>query len=418
MSSSIVETAAARPAAMRFILLTVLIDMVSIGLIIPVLPELVGHFTTDRSMQAFWFGAIMLTFGVANFFFAPILGGLSDRYGRRPVLLVGFCGFAFSFFATALATQLWMLVAIRIVSGALQANASVANAYVADITAPVDRAKRFGQLGAMFGLGFILGPVMGGLLGAIDIRLPFFVAGGLALVNLAYGYFVLPESLPVAQRRPMSWKSANPIRSLMQLSQLKGVGPLVLVIAFGGLSEAVLRTTWVLYTGLRYGWGPLENGWSLFAVGAASVLVQGVLLKRLLAYFGAQRLATFGLISGTVAYTLWALSTQGWMMYAVIACNLFGFTVTASMQSIVSNAADAKTQGQTMGSMSALNSLMAVLAPMIGAPLLGAVSHLPRDDWRVGAPFFFCALLMACSTAVALWHFSRRPTEPAPLPHA
>lgn len=403
---------------MRFILLTVLIDMVSIGLIIPVLPELVGHFTSDRAEQAFWYGAIMLTFGVANFFFAPILGGMSDRYGRRPVLLVGFCGFAFSFFGTALATQMWMLIAIRVVSGALQANASVANAYVADITAPEDRAKRFGQLGAMFGLGFILGPVMGGLLGAIDIRLPFFVAGCLALVNLTYGYFVLPESLPVERRRPMSWKSANPVRSLMQLSQLKGVGLLVWVIALGGLTDAVLRTSWVLYTGLRFGWGPQENGWSLFAVGAASVLVQGFLLKRLLAHFGARRLATFGLVSSTVAFVLWALATEGWMMYAVIACNLLGFTVTASIQSMVSNAADPRTQGQTMGAMSSLNSLMAVLAPMIGAPLLGVVSHLPRSDWRVGAPFFFCAVLMACSTAIALWHFSRRTQELAPLPHA
>jgi MFS transporter, DHA1 family, tetracycline resistance protein len=403
---------------MRFILLTVLIDMVSIGLIIPVLPELVGHFTTDRSEQAFWYGAIMLTFGVANFFFSPILGGLSDQFGRRPVLLIGFCGFAFSFFATALATQLWMLIVIRVVSGALQANASVANAYVADITAPEDRAKRFGQLGAMFGLGFILGPVMGGLLGAIDIRLPFFVSGGLALLNLAYGYFVLPESLPLAQRRPMSWQSANPIRSLKQLTQLKGIGPLVLVIALGALTDAVLRTTWVLYTGLRYGWGPLENGWSLFAVGAVSVLVQGVLLKRLLARFGAKRLAVMGLISSTMTFTLWALATQGWMMYAVIALNIFGFTVTASVQSLVSNAADAKAQGQTMGSVSSLNSLMAVLAPVIGAPLLGVVSHLPRDDWRIGAPFFLCALLMACSTAIALWHFSRRPIELAPMPHA
>jgi MFS transporter, DHA1 family, tetracycline resistance protein len=418
LSSRTVDVAVARPAAMRFILLTVLIDMVSIGLIIPVLPELVGRFTVDRTEQAFWYGAIMVTFGVANFFFAPILGGLSDQFGRRPVLLIGFCGFAFSFFGTALATELWMLIAIRIVSGALQANASVANAYVADITQPEDRAKRFGQLGAMFGLGFILGPVMGGLLGAIDIRLPFFVSGGLALLNLAYGYFVLPESLPVERRRPMSWRSINPIRSLMQLSQLKGVGPLVLVIAFGALSEGLLRTTWVLYTGLRYGWGPLENGWSLFAVGTASVLVQGVLLKRLLASFGAQRLATLGLISSTVAFLLWALSTQGWMMYAVIACNLFGFTVTASIQSIVSNAADPTTQGQTMGAMSALNSLMAVMAPVIGATLLGVVSHLPRDDWRIGAPFFFCALLMACSLAIALWHFSRQSAELKPLPHA
>lgn len=403
---------------MSFIMLTVLIDMVSIGLIIPVLPELVGRFTSDRAEQAFWFGAIMFTFGVANFFCAPILGALSDRYGRRPVLLIGFCGFAFSYFGTALAAQLWQLVAIRLVSGALQANLSVANAYVADITEPENRAKRFGQLGAMFGLGFILGPVMGGLLGAIDIHLPFYASGGLALLNLVYGYFVLPESLPASQRRPMSWSAINPVRSLMRLSQLQGVGVLVFVIALGALSDAILRSTWVLYTGFRYQWGPLENGWSLFAVGAASVLVQGVLLKRLLARFGAQRLATMGLVSGTICFTLWALASQGWMMYAVIAFNLLGFTVTASIQSLVSNAADATTQGRTMGAVSALNSLMAVIGPVIGTSLLGVVSHLPRNDWRVGAPFFFCALLMACSTAVAAWHFSRRPAALAAQPHA
>lgn len=399
---------------MRFILLTVLIDMVSIGLIVPVLPALVGSFTASKAEQAFWYGAVAFTFGIANFLCSPILGALSDRYGRRPVLLLGFCGFAFSFFATALATQLWVLVAVRLVSGALQANAAVANAYVADITAPEDRGRRFGQLGAMFGLGFILGPVMGGLLGAIDVHLPFFAAGTLALVNLAYGFFVLPESLPVERRRTMTMRSLNPVAALVQLGRLKGVGGLMAVSALATLAQFVLHTSWVLYTGLRFGWGPKENGWSLFAVGIASAIVQGFLLQRLLKRFGATRLATLGLVSSAIANLAWALATEGWVMYAVIACNVFGFTVAAAIQSIVSNAADPRTQGQTMGAMAALTSLTAVLAPIVGAPLLGLVSHLPASDWRVGAPFYFCAAMLALATVIARRHFSRQstPTEP------
>ena len=395
---------------MPFILIAVLIDMISIGLIVPVLPALVGTFTANPAEQAFWYGAVAFAFGIANFFGAPILGGLSDRYGRRPVLLLGFCGLALNLFATGLATALWMLIAVRLVGGAMQANAAVANAYVADITAPDKRAKRFGQLGAMFGLGFILGPVMGGLLGGIDLRLPFFVAGSLALLNLLYGYFVLPESLPPERRRPMSWAAANPVAALRRLTQLKGVGLLVAVIACTGLAQFAMYTAWVLYTGLRFGWGPAENGWSLFAVGIMSALVQGLLLGRLLKRFSPQRLALAGLASSTVAFALWGMSTQGWMMYAVIFANVLGFTVTASIQSIISSAAAANEQGQTMGSVSALNSLMAVLAPVLAAPLLGIVSHLPADDWRVGAPFYFCSLLQGTALVLAWIHFrsSRR----------
>jgi DHA1 family tetracycline resistance protein-like MFS transporter len=398
---------------MRFIMIAVLIDMMSIGLIIPVLPVLVGSFTDSKAEQAFWYGAVTFTFGIANFFCAPILGALSDRYGRRPVLLLGFTGFAFSFFGTALATQLWVLVAIRLVSGALQANISVANAYVADISTPEDRARHFGQLGAMFGLGFILGPVMGGLLGAIDIHLPFYAAGSLALLNLAYGYFVLPESLPAAHRRPFSWASANPISSLIKLGRMKDVGGLVAVIGLGTFAQFILHTSWVLYTTFRFGWGPSENGWSLFTVGVAAALVQGFLLRRLLAKFGGPRLAILGLVSGTVSYLLWGLATQSWMMYAVIACNLLGATVAANLGSMVSAAADAKSQGQTMASIGALNSVSAAFAPLVGAPLLGIVSHLPPNDWRIGAPFFFCAVLMLIATLLAVRHFSRRPAPPA-----
>ena len=397
-----------RPAAMRFIMITVLIDMMAIGLIVPVLPLLVGSFTTDPVQAALWYGAVAFAFSLANFFGAPILGALSDRYGRRPVLLLGFCGLALNFFATALATQLWMLIAVRLVGGAVQANTAVANAYVADITAPQDRAKRFGMLGAMFGLGFIIGPVMGGLLGGINLHLPFFAAGVLALLNLMYGLFVLPESLPLNKRRTVTWGSANPITSLKQLGATRGIGSLVLVIALSNLAQFVMYTNWVLYTGYRFGWGPTQNGWSLLAVGVAAAVVQGFLLSRLLKRFNPQRLVIVGLVSSTLGYLFWGLSTEGWMMYAVIACNLLGFTVTASLQSIVSNAADSRSQGQTMGAVAALTSLMAVLGPVIGSPLMAAVSHLPRADWRVGTPFFFCSAMQLLSMLVASRHFCRQ----------
>ena len=406
-----------RKAAMSFILVTVLIDMIAIGLIVPVLPPLVGKFTSDPAEQSFWYGAVAFAFGLANFFGAPMLGALSDRYGRRPVLLLGFCGLALNFFATALATALWMLIAVRLVGGALQANAAVANAYVADITPPEERARRFGLLGAMFGIGFILGPVMGGLLGGIDLHLPFFVAGTLALINFAYGVFVLPESLPTTQRRAFDWRRANPVTSLKALAQLKGVGSLVGVIALSGLAQFTLYTTWVLYTTFKFGWGPTENGWSLFAVGIVATVVQGVLLGRLLRWLGPRRLALYGLASSSLAFLAWGLATEGWMMYAVIFVNLLGGTVAATVQSIVSSSADARTQGETMGAVGALNSLMAVVAPVLGAPLIGVVSHLPQGDWRIGAPLYFCAALQALSLLLAWRHFAHRPVlVPSPTP--
>jgi MFS transporter, DHA1 family, tetracycline resistance protein len=396
-----------RTAAMPFIMLATLIDMVAIGLIIPVLPALVGSFTGSQTEQALWYGVVTFTFGLANFFASPVLGGLSDAHGRRPLLLLGFCGLALSFIATALVTALWMLVLVRLVAGSMQANISVSNAYVADITPPEERAKRFGMLGAMFGLGFILGPVMGGLLGDIDLRLPFFVAGSFALLNFLYGWFVLPESLPPERRRAFTLKSANPVNALRGLAQMKGVGLLVAVIACAGLAQFVLYTTWVLYTTFKFGWGPWENGWSLAAVGIVSAVVQGLLMGRLLRFFSPRRLAVLGLLSSTVAYLLWGAATDGWMMYAIIFVNLLGATVTASMHSIISGAVDARSQGQALGAVGGMNSLMAVVAPVLGAPLLTLVAELPKGDWRIGAPFFFCAALQASALALAVTHFRR-----------
>ena len=394
-----------RTAAMPFIMLTALIDMISIGLIIPVLPALVGSFTGSQTDQAFWYGVVTFAFSIANFFGSPILGALSDSYGRRPVLLIGFCGLALSFFATALATSLGVLIAVRLVGGAMQANLSVANAYVADITPPEGRAKRFGMLGAMFGVGFILGPVMGGVLGAISLQLPFYVAGSLALLNLLYGYFVLPESLPAERRRAFEWKAANPISALRGLTQLKGAGRLAAVVACSGLAQFVLYTVWVLYTTFKFGWGPLENGWSLAAVGVVSAIVQGLLLGYILKLVSPRRLAVLGLVSSTLAYAMWGAATQSWMMFAIIFANLLGATVSSTIQSIISSAADEKSQGKTLGAVSGLNSLMAVVAPAIGAPLLTMVSHLPQGDWRIGAPFYFCAALQAAALVLAILHF-------------
>jgi DHA1 family tetracycline resistance protein-like MFS transporter len=396
-----------REAAMPFIMLAVLIDMAAIGVIIPVLPALVASFSSNPTDQVYWYGVLAVAFGVANFLAAPVLGALSDRFGRRPVLLLGFMGLGLSFFGIAVSTTLWGLIVVRTVGGAMQANAAIANAYVADISAPEQRAKRFGLLGAMMGLGFIVGPVLGGLLGAVNLHLPFYVAGGLTLLNGLYGYFVLPESLPVSQRKPFSWRSANPATSLQKLAQLKGVGPLVGVVAFSGLAQFVLYTVWVLYNNFKFGWGPEENGWSLAVVGIVAVLVQGVLMGRLLKIFPVQKLLIMGLVSSALTYALWGAATEGWMMYAVIALNLLGGTVAASVQSLISSAADSKSQGQTMGAVSALTSLTAVVAPMLGAPLLAVVSHLPQGDWRIGAPFYFCAVLQLASLALAVLHLRR-----------
>ncbi|HSQ71781.1 MAG TPA: MFS transporter, partial [Rubrivivax sp.] len=412
MTPPAVPGAGQRKAAMGFIMVTVLIDMISIGLIIPVLPALVGTFTGSPADQSFWYGAVTLSFAVATFFSSPVLGGLSDRYGRRPVLLLGFCGLALNFFVTALASALWMLLVARFLGGAMQANAAVAQAYVADVTPPAERARRFGLLGAMFGIGYTLGPVLGGVLGDIDLRLPFYVAGSLAVINTLYGIFVLPESLPADRRKPFDWRRANPVSALRGLTGLRGVGPLVWVVGLAGLAQFTMHMSWVLYTTFKFGWGPKENGWSLFTVGVMAAIVQGGLMKQLLKRYSARRLAALGLVSSTFCYLAWGLATQGWMMIVIVVANLFGFTTVAALQSLISNAADERDQGQTMGAVASLNSVTGVLAPVIAATLLTMVSGRPPGDVWLGLPFYFCAVLQGLAAFVAIRHFRRHRGTP------
>ncbi|MCW5581562.1 MAG: MFS transporter, partial [Luteimonas sp.] len=268
---------APRKAALAFIFLVVLIDVLAFGLIIPVLPHLVEEFTGSTSQAALWIGVFGTVFAAIQFVCSPIQGALSDRYGRRPVILLSCLGLGLDFVIMALAPTLWWLLLARVFSGVFSASFTTANAYIADITPPDLRAKSYGLVGAAFGVGFTIGPVIGGWLGEFDLRLPFWFAAGLALLNFCYGLFVLPESLAPDKRRPFEWKRANPLSALKRLSELQGVGPLALVVAFAALAQFTLHSSWVLYTTFKFGWGPAQNGWSLFVVGVMSFLVQGVL---------------------------------------------------------------------------------------------------------------------------------------------
>jgi MFS transporter, DHA1 family, tetracycline resistance protein len=403
-----------RPPATPFILITLLIDVMGFGLLLPVLPALVGEFTASRDAQTYWYGAMIVTFGLTQFVCAPILGALSDRFGRRPVLLGSIFGLGTMFLASALATSLAGLLLARVFGGILAANFAVANAYVADLTAPENRAKSFGMIGAAFGIGYIVGPMAGGLLGSIDIRLPFYVAAGLSVANFLYGWLVVPESLPPERRKAFAWRRATPFAALAGLTKLKSVGVLVAVIAVANLAQFILHGTWVLYTEFRFGWGPRETGLSLFVVGLMAAVVQGGLLGLLLKKWGERRLVIAGLASGVLAYLAYGLTTVGWVMYAIIFANILAFAVGPALTAIVSKAADPSEQGISMGSVSSLNSLMAVTAPFIGTPLLAEVSHLPAGDWRIGAPFFMSGLLAFLALVLAAWHFSRQPAHAAP----
>jgi len=397
-----------RRPAVAFILVTVLIDVIGIGLIIPIMPILVGEFTSDRASQAHWYGAVAVTFGAAQFLCAPLLGALSDRFGRRPMLLLGIAGLGITFLVTALAQSLWVIVASRLIGGGLSANFAVAQAYAADITPSEQRTQSLGKIGAMFGIGFVLGPVIGGMLGHIDLRLPLYAAAGMCALNWCYGLLVLPESLPKERRRPLRQARLNPLSSLAGVSRLKGVGALLFALGFNLFPQLMLQTTWVLYTTFKFGWGTLENGFSLFVVGLMVMIVQGVLLSRLIAMLGERRLILTGLASGVLAFAAYGLATQGWMLYVFICCNFMAYATVVTLQGIVSKAAGAEEQGRVMGTLTSLGSLLGVPAAFIGPSILAQVTFLPSTDWRAGAPFFLCSALQAIALLVAWRHFSSR----------
>jgi DHA1 family tetracycline resistance protein-like MFS transporter len=396
---------AASPGNLNFVLVCVFIDMLGIGLIVPVLPILVGEFVDTRESQTLWYGILTATFGLMQFIFMPMLGAISDRIGRRPVLLYSMAGMGLNFLATAWAPNLAYLFIGRVIGGMSSASMSVASAYASDISTHENRAKSFGKIGAAFGLGFIAGPMLGGLLGGIDLHLPFYVAAALSAANFAYGWFYVPESLPEAQRGKFRLTRVNPLAGLIKLARRKDIRGLVIVYTLVTLAQMMLHSTWVLYTHFRFGWTPTQNGIALFCVGVAAAVVQAGLLGVFIRWFGEVRLSLLGLTSGAITYLLYGLATQGWMMYVFILCNLLAFAAGPALQGIVSKSTPAGEQGELMGSLQSIGSVGIILMPLAGGWLLGEVSHLPPSDWRIGATFFVSAAMQAVAILVARRYF-------------
>jgi DHA1 family tetracycline resistance protein-like MFS transporter len=399
-----------KPSAgnLNFVLICVFIDMLGIGLIVPVLPALVGEFVHGREQQAMWYGILSATFGLMQFLFMPMVGAASDRLGRRPILLYSMAGMCINFLTTAWAPNLACLFIGRVIGGASSSSMSVAAAYASDVSGPEDRAKSFGKIGAAFGLGFVCGPVLGGLLGDVSLHLPFYVAAGLSAANFVYGFLAVPESLPQGARAPFSLAGIHPFGGLARLARRREIRGLVVVMVLVTFAQMMLQSTWVLYTTFRFNWSPRDNGIAMFCVGLASIVVQAGLLGVLIRRFGEVRLSLLGLASGAITYLLYGLATQGWMMYVIILCNLFAFAAGPALQGIISKTAGPGEQGELMGSLQSVGSLGVILMPLLGTALLGAASHLPPTDWRVGGSFYVCAAMQAAAIAVAWRYFQAR----------
>jgi MFS transporter, DHA1 family, tetracycline resistance protein len=403
-----VSPAAQLRAGKWFVFIAVFIDMIGIGMAFPVLPILVGEYTTSNEAQTHWAIALSVTYALMQFLCAPLLGAISDRFGRRIVLIAAIIGLGLHYILIATTASLVIMLFARILGGVTGASFSVANAYLADISPPEERAKSLGLVGAAFGLGFICGPPLGGLLGDIDLHLPFYVAAGLSLLNALYGYFFVPESLPPEHRGKFSLAKANPFRALIALVQNHAVGSLVVVFALFALAHMAMIQNWALFTHFRFGWGARENGFLLLFVGVLSTVVQGGLLGRLVKRFGEERLALTAIGSNVLVQTAYGLAPEGWMMYPILFSSFLIFTAGPSIQGVVSKSMGPSEQGVTLGAMQSINGLAAVVGPLIAGQILATVSSLPPSDIRVGAHFFFCAALNLAAFLLAWRRLSRR----------
>ena len=385
-----------RRAAVIFIFITVTIDMLAFGIIIPVLPHLIVELIGGSiAKAAVWSSGFSTLFMLMQFVCSPIQGALSDRFGRRTVILISSFGLGVDFIVMALAPFLWLLFVGRAVSGVCAASFSTANAYIADVTPREKRAAAFGMLGGAFAIGFIVGPALGGFLGHLWIRLPFWVAAGLSLVNFCYGFFVLPESHPKEHRSTrIDWRHANPLGSLMLLRRYPQVFALAAVLFLLALAQFALNSTYVLYTDYRYGWGPQTVGYSLGVVGLCTGIVQAVLVRRWMPWLGERRMMLTGVALLIVGYAVFGLAPQAWMFLAGIPFLCLGGLAGPSAQSMMTHQVDPREQGRLQGALSSLQSLAGIFGPALFANIFALFigSHAPTRQLP-GAAFLLAAVL-------------------------
>lgn len=400
--------------ALGFVLLTILIDTIGLGIIIPVLPQLVMELTGEGlSAAARWGGWLGFAYAATQFLSAPVMGNLSDRTGRRPVLLLALTAFGINYLIMGLAPSIWWLFLGRLVAGATGASYSVAMAYISDITPVEKRAARFGLVGAAFGGGFILGPAIGGYLGSLGHRIPFFAAAGLALANVVYGLLVLPESLPPERRRPFSLRASSPLGTLGRLRQYPAAAALAVALFCWLLAATASQSIWSYYTMLRFGWDERGVGLSLAAAGVMMIVVQGWLTRSAVPALGERRAALLGLGAGGIGLLGYALATKGWMMFAWMAVGSLGGFAYPSINALMSGMVDPTEQGALQGGISSLQGLSAIIGPLVMTQLFSRFTAPDAPLHFPGAAFLFAALLAATSFLVARRVLPAR-TTPSP----
>lgn len=384
--------------ALIFIFITVLMDTIGFGIVIPVMPKLIIQLTGEGPSRAVLYGGwLLFIYALMQLFFAPIIGNLSDRFGRRLTLLLSLATFGFDYTLMGLAPSFAWLFVGRTLSGIAGATGSTVNAYVADISPAEERAQNFGMIGAAWGLGFIVGPVLGGLLGHYGPRVPFFAAAGLALLNVLYGLIVLPESLPPERRRPFSLKRANPVGALIQVRQYPLVLGMFAVLLFYLLAHDAYPSTWSFYGMVKFGWGEREIGYSLGFIGLTGVIVQAGLIRAIMPRIGERRAVYLGLVMMALSFMGFAFSTQGWMMYAIMTPGALGALTMPALQSLMSNQVPANAQGELQGAITSLMSLTAIIAPLLMTQLFGYFTSEAAPLYFPGAAFVAAGLMAGMS---------------------
>ncbi|MEZ5331943.1 MAG: TCR/Tet family MFS transporter [Thermoanaerobaculia bacterium] len=404
-----------RQAAMIFIFFTIFIDVLGIGIIIPVLPELVKQFVGGETASAGrYYGLLVASYAVMQFLCAPIVGSLSDRFGRRPVLLASLFGLGIDYVIQGVAPTIGWLFLGRLVAGMFGAAYTTGNAYIADISTPQTRARNYGLVGVAFGLAFIIGPALGGIVGSYHLRWPFFLSAGLALLNWLYGFFVLPESLPAEKRSAFTWRKSHALGSIEVLRGYPLVAGLAVAFVLISLAQRGLETSWVLYTGYRYGWDERTNGLTLGLVGLMAVIVQGLLVKPVTARIGERRAVLWGLSLGVLAFCGYGIAWKGWMIPCIIVAGSLAGIAGPAIQSMVAGTVDPTEQGKVQGALTSLISLTSIFAPLIF--VAGLFSYFTSDAAPVhlpGAPFFLGALLFLAGLLWLAGVFRRIPPEEA-----